>query len=194
MTLSSGDLAGGLEEALGLVLCNVREQGQVSWQSPGHVTAAGYAAGVCSPCLSSSGCSKNPMFSMRSLSCHIQYPFWELSWAWEAGPVRGGIGGAKLGGRALETCLQEEWWLLLLPVRHLSPSIPSSSNLHALFSWPDCAINFNLPFAPYMALLPIFLPGFAPLNFMCSSLCVLYSKSLFRYSDKLDRFLEPGHP
>lgn len=57
-----------------------------------------------------------------------------------------------------------EWPLFLLPFWHLSPSIPFSSNVHVLFSCPDCAPNTHLPFGPYCGL--CFLSSFQALHLL----------------------------
>lgn len=66
-----------------------------------------------------------------------------------------------------------EWPLFLLPFWHLSPPIPFSSNVHVLFSCPDCAPNTHLPFVPYRGL--CFLSSFQAWHLL--TLCVLFCGS-----------------
>lgn len=97
---------------------------------------------------------------------------------WSAGQ------GARLGGCAFETW-PHKVTTLTFPFLTPFPFYPFLSLPHptSMSSSPDQIVpssHISL-LHPAWFLLSIFLPGFLPLDFVYSSLCVLHSNSLFRY-------------
>lgn len=166
---------------MGFVLHKVREQGQVSRQSPGRVRAAGYAAGVCSPCLPSSGCSKNSVFFVTGLWAEL----FVLS---QSVPLLRALLGP--GGSLLVEVLEEQSWEDGLSKHTSTKSSDSYFCLHLLslphltfmFSSVDQIVSSTLCRLFILCVFCLF--GFQTLHHLtlCFLLCVSCIQS--HYSDK----------
>lgn len=173
------DLTERPEQTLGLVLHWVREQGRGSWQRPGHVRAAGYAAECAHLALPSSGCSNNSTFSFRGswaelLDLSHEMPLLRALRGTED-LLKEDLAEGRKVGRTGSWNMPTQRVTTLPPFWHMSPSIPIafSSNLHAPFSLSDCALNNTPPFCALHGF--CFLFSLQALHHL--SLCVLLCES-----------------